>query len=137
MNRETERFALFRSITTGFVLTAFIAIGAVPAHAADQTPSILADSPSMFTLKVINDTRSHIDSISIAPIGTDHWINVDFRKPMQGSSFDDGLAVILQIHDHQGCLRDLRTVLSDGQRIVVHNFDLCHVHTYRPGTRIL
>lgn len=85
-------------------------------------------------IEVINDTRSQIDSFAMAPAGTGQWSEIDFRSPLQDSSFDYEVAVTLEFHDGDGCLRDLRTVLSDGRRIFAHNFDLCHFHAYRPGT---
>ncbi|GLQ99429.1 hypothetical protein [Dyella mobilis] len=93
-------------------------------------------SHSSFVLEIINDTRSHIDSFSITPAGTDRWNEIDFMRPMQESSFDSGSAVLMQIRDGGGCLHDLRTTLSDGNRIVTRRFDLCHFHAYRPGTHI-
>lgn len=135
MNRAAPRYASFRRITIGLVLVAWIGIGALPAHAADLKLGADVGTFSMYTLEVINDTRSRIDSFSIAPVGTEHWTRVDFRGPVEESSFDYELAVMLQIHDHDGCLRDLRTVLSDGRLIFARNFDLCHFHAYRPGVR--
>lgn len=118
-------------ITLGFVSALCIGIWALPARAAGAGNS--AAPLSMHVLKLINDTRGDIDTFSIAPAGTDHWTNVDFRGAMEESSFDYGSAAILTFHDTDGCLRDLRTVLSDGRRIVTHNFDLCHFHAYSPG----
>ncbi|RUL74017.1 hypothetical protein [Dyella choica] len=92
----------------------------------------LADS--VHTIEVVNDTYSRIDTFSMAPAGSDRWIEVDFRTSMQESSFEQQLAMLLQFHDGDGCLRDLRTVLSDGRRIFARNFDLCRFHAYRPGT---
>jgi hypothetical protein len=136
MKRIALRNANLRPIHIGFVLTACIGIGALPAHAADPEAGMRAGTRSTYTLKVINDTRSHIDSFSIAPVGTDRWTSIDFRVPMRESSFDYGLAVMLHIHDDDGCMRDLRTVLSDGRRIVTNHFDICHGHAYRPGAII-
>jgi hypothetical protein len=136
MKRIAPRCAAFRAIHIGFVLAASIGIGSLPVCAADPKPGTDASTLSTHTLEVINDTRASIDSFSIAPAGTDHWTSVDFRRPMQESSFDYELAVLLQVRDDDGCLRDLRTVLSDGSRIVTRNFDLCHAHAYRPGTHI-
>ncbi|GFZ96868.1 hypothetical protein [Dyella caseinilytica] len=133
MKRTAPHCTRFRLTHVGFVLLACVGIGSLPAHAAGLKPDANAGAHSMFTLEVINDTRSHIDSFSIAPTGTDHWTNIDFRGPMQESSFDDALAVMLQIHDDGSCLHDLRTVLSDGRRIVTRHVDLCHLHAYRPG----
>jgi arylamine N-acetyltransferase len=90
---------------------------------------------SVHTIEVINDTRSRIDTFSVAPAGSNDWTDMDFRTPMQESTFDYAVAITLEYHDDSGCLRDLRTVLSDGRRIVAHNFDWCHFHAYRPGTR--
>lgn len=93
----------------------------------------LADS--VHTIEVVNGTHARIDSFALAPAGTTDWTEVEFRKPMQAFYFDDDLAVTLEVHDHDGCLRDLRTVLSNGRRILAHNFDLCHFHSYWPGRR--
>lgn len=117
-------------ITIGFVSAMCIGVCA-PAHAA--APGNGASPLSMHVLELINDTRGNIDSFSIAPAGTDHWTNIDFRNAMEESSLDYGNAAILTFHDTDGCLRDLRTVLSDGRRIFTHNFDLCHFHAYSPG----
>lgn len=95
----------------------------------------LADS--VHTIEVINDTRSSIDSFAIAPAGSGHWTEVDFKKPMQDSWFDYEVAVNVQIRDDEGCFRDLRTLLSDGRRVFARNFNLCRYHSYRPGSRIL
>jgi hypothetical protein len=133
MSRTAACFSIFRPTHVGLVLTFCVGISVLPVHAADLRPGTDAGAHSMFTLEVINDTRSDIDSFFIAPAGTSHWTNVDFRGPMEKSSFDYGLAVMLQIHDEGGCLQDLRTVLSDGRRIVTRHVDLCYVHAYRPG----
>ena len=95
--------------------------------------TVLADS--VHTIEVTNDTRSRIDSFSMAPAGSDHWTEVNFRAPMQESSFDYEVAITMEFHDSDGCLRDLRTELSDGRKIFAHNFDVCHFHAYRPGRR--
>lgn len=92
---------------------------------------VLADS--VHTIEVINDTHSRIDTFAMAPAGSVRWVEVDFRAPMQESYFDHQLALMLHFHDNDGCLRDLRTVLSDGRRIFARHFDLCRLHTYRPG----
>lgn len=127
------RYAAFRLTKVGLALVAWIGIGSLPAHAAGLKPGTDAGTLSIHTLEVINDTRSRIDSFSIAPAGTDRWTNVDFKAPMQESWFDYELAIMLQVHDDGGCMHDLRTVLSDGRRIFTRNFDLCHLHAYRPG----
>lgn len=118
-------------ITIGFISAICIGVYALSARAAD--PGNSASPLSIHVLELINDTRGEIDSFSIAPAGTGHWTNVDFRGAMQESSLDYGSAAILTFHDTDGCLRDLRTVLSDGRRILTHNFDLCHFHAYSPG----
>jgi len=118
-------------ITIGFVSAICIGACALSARAAD--PGNSTSPLSLHVLELINDTRGDIDSFSIAPAGTAHWTNVDFRRAMQESSLDYGSAAILTFHDTDGCLRDLRTVLSDGRRILTHNFDLCHFHAYSPG----
>jgi hypothetical protein len=118
-------------ITLGFVSAMCIGTCAPSARAAD--PGNSASALSMHVLALINDTRGDIDSFSIAPAGTDHWTHIDFRQAIQESSLDYGSAAILTFHDADGCLRDLRTVLSDGRRIFTHNFDLCHFHAYSPG----
>lgn len=92
----------------------------------------LADS--VHVIEVINDTRSSIDSFAIAPAGSGRWVEVNFRPTMQGSWFDYELAVTVQVRDREGCLRDLRTLLSDGRRIFARNFNLCQYHSYRPGS---
>jgi len=115
----------------GFASAICIGSLTLPAHAA--SPANNASPRSMHVLELINDTRGDIDSFSIAPAGTDHWTNIDFRGAMEESSLDYGSAVILTFHDTDGCLRDLRTFLSDGRRILTHNFDLCHFHAYSPG----
>ena len=95
---------------------------------------LATQADSVHTIEVINDTYSRIDTFSMAPAGSDRWIEVDFRGAMQESSFEHQLAMLLQFHDGDGCLRDLRTVLSDGRRIIARNFNLCRFHAYRPGT---
>jgi hypothetical protein len=93
----------------------------------------LADS--VHTIEVVNDTRGSIDTFAMAPAGSGRWTEMDFRDSMQDSWFDYELAVTLAFHDHdESCLRDLRTVLSDGRRILVRNFNMCRHHAYRPGT---
>jgi hypothetical protein len=136
MKRTALRCAAFPLIRACLVFAACIGVSVLPAHAAGPTTDSNSGTPSTYTLELINNTRSRIDSFSIAPAGTDHWTNVDFRGPMQQSSFDYQLAVTLQIHDNNGCLRDLRTVLSSGLRIYTRHFDLCHIHAYRPGVHI-
>lgn len=118
-------------ITIRFVSALCIGTCALSVRAAD--PSNSASPLSMHVLELINDTRGDIDSFSIAPAGTDHWTNIDFRNAMEESSLGYGNAAFLTFHDTDGCLRDLRTVLSDGRRIFTHNFDLCRFHAYSPG----
>lgn len=61
---------------------------------------------------------------------------MSFRRSTHDSWFHYQLAVTLVFHDDdQGCLRDLRTVLADGHRILARNFNVCRHHAYRPGTR--
>jgi hypothetical protein len=136
MKRSVPRNVTLRPMHVGFVLLACIGIGVLPVRAADPEAGMRAGTRSTYTLKIINDTRSHIDSFSIAPFGTDRWTSVDFRVPVQESSFDYGFAVMLQLHDDGGCVRNLRTVLSDGRRIATNHFDICHGHAYRPGADI-
>jgi hypothetical protein len=124
MHAARDRCALYKEIVMRFCL-ALLCFG-FPAI-------VLADS--IHTIEVINDTGSRIDTFSMAPAGTTDWTVMDFRKPMQESYFDYELAVIMEFRDHDGCRRDLRTELSDGRRILARNFDLCHFHAYRPGTR--
>ncbi|HUA78939.1 MAG TPA: hypothetical protein VL997_01100 [Dyella sp.] len=93
----------------------------------------LADS--VHTIEVFNDTHSRIDSFSMAPAGSDRWVEKDFTGPGQSFSFDHQLAITLRFYDNDGCMRDLRTVLSDGRRIVARHFDVCHLHVYWPGRR--
>ncbi|WP_233841297.1 hypothetical protein [Dyella sp. 2HG41-7] len=93
----------------------------------------LADS--VHTIEVRNDTHSRIDSFAMAPAGSNRWVEKDFTAPMGQFEFDYQLAVTLRFYDNDGCLRDLRTVLSDGRRIVARNFDVCQLHVYRPGRR--
>lgn len=90
---------------------------------------------SIHTVEVFNDTHARIDSFSMAPAGSNRWVEKDFTAPMQQFSFDHGLAITLRFYDNDDCLRDLRTVLSDGRRIVAHNFDVCRLHVYWPGRR--
>jgi hypothetical protein len=137
MNRSSSRFATGRWFHVGWAVAVCIGVGSSFARAAVPEEGIGTRTPSTFTLEVINDTRSQIVSFSIAPAGTGHWTRIDFNRPMQPSSFDVGFAVSLRVRDDDGCLRDLRTVLSDGRRIVTRHFDLCHVHAYWPGMRIL
>lgn len=94
---------------------------------------LLALADSVHTLEVINDTRTPINSFSIAPAGSEHWAEVSFKTPTQGFLFDYGLAVTLEFHDDDGCLRDLRTLFSNGRRIYARHFDVCKLHSYRPG----
>jgi hypothetical protein len=136
MKRTALRCAVFRLSCAWLVFAAFIGVDVLPAHAADPKTNTESDTSPTYTLELINNTRSRIDSFSIAPAGTNHWTNIDFRGAMQQSSFDYQLAVTLHIHDDNGCLRDLRTVLSSGLRIFTRHFDLCHVHAYRPGVHI-
>jgi hypothetical protein len=136
MKRTVLCNATLRPMHVGFVLIACIGIGVPSVRAADPEAGMRAGTRSTYALEIINDTRSHIDSFSIAPFGTDRWASVDFRVPMQDSSFDYGFAVMLQLHDDDGCMRNLRTVLSDGRRIVTNHFDICHRRAYRPGTVI-
>jgi len=92
----------------------------------------LADS--VHIIEVVNDTRGGIDSFAVAAAGSGRWTEMNFKGPTQGSWFDYELAVTLAFHDDEGCLRDLRTVLSNGRRILVRNFNVCKHHAYRPGT---
>jgi hypothetical protein len=146
VKRTASHCTAFRWINIGFVLAACIGLGSLPAHAADLKPPADAGTLSTYTLDVINDTRARIDSFSMAPAGTDRWTKVDFTDPEMQASFDNGITATLQIHDDDGCLRDLRTVLSSGRQIFVRRFDLCHFDAYRvgvlfrnghPGSRIL
>lgn len=91
---------------------------------------ITALAQSRHSVKVINDTRSRIESFALAPAGSDHWTKVDFR----GQDFDYELAEVINFSDDR-CLYDFRTVLSDGRRILAHDFDACRFHAYRPGVR--
>lgn len=96
---------------------------------------LAAQAASVHTIEVVNDTRGSIDAFATAPAGSGHWTEINFKDPEQGSWFDYELAVTLAFHDDDAsCLRDLRTVLSNGHRIFVRNFNVCRHHAYRPGT---
>lgn len=92
-------------------------------------PFTAAAAGSGYAVQVANDTRSAILAFDVAPAGSSNWVHVDFtHRPFE---YMDGM--IITLHDGDGCLRDFRTILSDGRRIVAHGFDLCRLHTYRPG----
>jgi hypothetical protein len=96
---------------------------------------VTALATSVHTIEVVNDTRGNIDAFAMAPAGSGHWTEMDFKGTKRDSWFGYELAVTLAFHDDDaGCLRDLRTVLSDGHRIVSRNFNVCKHHAYRPGT---
>jgi hypothetical protein len=97
---------------------------------------IVALADSVQTLQVIDGTRSRIESFSMAPAGSDHWTMVDLKGLVQEPSFGYEMVITLAVRDDDGCLRDLRTVLTGGRQIVVRNFDLCHSHAYWPGRRV-
>ncbi|GLQ46902.1 hypothetical protein GCM10007862_19530 [Dyella lipolytica] len=90
---------------------------------------MIATAESRHSIKVINDTRNRIVAFAIAPTGSSRWINVDFGD----RPFDSQLAVMLEWHDDDVCLRDFRAMLSDGRMIVAQGFDVCRLHVYRPG----
>lgn len=90
---------------------------------------------SAHNIEVVNDTRGSIVSFAMAPAGSERWTEMDFKSPAKDSWFDYKLAVTLAFRDDDaGCLRDLRTVLSNGHRILARNFNVCKHHAYRPGT---
>jgi hypothetical protein len=91
-----------------------------------------ATAQSVHVVQVINDTRSSILSFSIAPAGSHRWTKVGFGD---NRPFNYGSAFNIELHDDQGCLRDFRTVLSDGRWIFARDIDVCQLHAYRPGVR--
>jgi hypothetical protein len=84
---------------------------------------------SGYTIVVVNDTRSRIDTFAMAPAGSERWQEVNVTA-LEESGFD--YAVKVQLHDDGGCFRDLRTTLADGRRIFARNFNVCQYHSYRP-----
>lgn len=85
---------------------------------------------SIHSIQVINDMRSQIVSFTIYPAGSNQGAEVEFANRL----FDYGTVVNLEFRDDSGCLRDFRTLLSDGEKIVARNFNVCTRHAYRPGT---
>lgn len=91
---------------------------------------VVAGPEDLRVVKIMNDTRSQIVSFAVAPTGSGRWRTVEFT----GRPFDYGLAFTLAWHDDDGCVRDFRTMLSDGRRIDVRGFDLCGPDSrYWPG----
>ena len=88
-----------------------------------------AVADSVYAVQVVNDTWGTILAFDVAPAGSSNWVHVDFSK----RPFEYGDAMVIALHDGDGCLRDFRTMLSDGRRIIAHHFDLCRLHSYRPG----
>lgn len=94
-------------------------------------PLVVAAAPEdLRVVRIINDTRTQIVSFAVASAGSGRWRTIEFtRRP-----FDYGLVFTLAWHDDDGCLRDFRTMLSDGRRIDARGFDLCGPDTaYWPG----
>lgn len=46
---------------------------------------VLTLADAWHSIEVVNDTRSRIDSFAVAPAGSEHWIEVNFKTPMQES----------------------------------------------------
>jgi hypothetical protein len=90
---------------------------------------LAALAASAHTIRIINDKRVQIVSFSVAPAGSSRWVEFDFKD----EPFGYEVAKTLTFRDDDGCLRDLRTVLSDGREVMAHNFDVCHDHVYWPG----
>lgn len=97
---------------------------------------LCALAESVRSIEVVNDTRGSIDAFAVAPAGSERWTGMDFKGSEQDSWFAYRLAVTLAFRDNDGCLRDLRTVLSNRRRILVRNFNICKHHSYRPGTLV-
>jgi hypothetical protein len=100
--------------------------------------SMVATAAPVHVVQVINDTHSRILSFSVASVNSQQWAEVDFSDNPSRSdnpSFGDGAAVTFELHGGLGCLRDFRTVLSDGRQIIAHHIDVCRLHTYRPSVR--
>ena len=83
---------------------------------------------SAHTIRVINNKHARIVSLSMAPAGSRRWVEFDFK----GEPFGYDEARTLTFRDDDGCLRDLRTVLSDGRKVMAHNFDVCRYQVYWP-----
>jgi hypothetical protein len=92
---------------------------------------MVAVAESRHGVKVISDTQSQVVSFAIVPIGSNRWIEVDFGD----RPFGYPSAILLKWHDDEGCLRDLRAMLSDGRMIVAHGFDLYRLHVCGLGFR--
>jgi hypothetical protein len=90
-----------------------------------------AEAQSVHAIQLVNDTKSQIVSFAVSPAGGDRDAKVDFTN----RSFYYGDAVNIELHDNEGCLRDFRTLTSDGRTIVARNFNVCTMHAYRPGVR--
>jgi hypothetical protein len=90
---------------------------------------IAATAQSTHTLQLINDTHSSIVSFWIAPAGSRAWTRIDFTE----LRFDSGWAYIIGLKDDQDCLRDFRTLLSDGETVRAKDFDICRLHAYQVG----
>lgn len=94
-------------------------------------PSIvLADS--LYTIVVVNDTRTRIDSFAVAPAGSTRWAEVSFHD-IGKFWLESQLAVRVQFHDDDGCFHDLRTTFSDGRQVLARNFNACRYQRYEPG----
>lgn len=93
--------------------------------------SFTVAAESAHSVKLINDTHTRIVSFAVAPVGDDRWTKVDFHDPL----FENQEAVMVEIRGGEACRYDFRTTLSDGRSILIHNFNICRYHAYRPGVR--
>jgi hypothetical protein len=94
--------------------------------------SVATTAESVHVVQIVNDTGSRILSFAVAPVNSQRWTEVHFGY---NPAFDNGWAFKVELRGGEGCLRDFRTMLSDGRRIVAHHIDVCRLHTYRPSVR--
>lgn len=94
----------------------------------------LAMAQSVHRFKLFNDMPSRIVSFTVSPAGNGSGTKLDFDDPDQ--PFKYGAAAMIDVRDGHGCLFDLQTRLSNGERITTRNVDLCTTEVYRPGLRI-
>jgi hypothetical protein len=94
----------------------------------------LATAQSVHRFKLFNDMSSRIVSFTVSPAGSGSGTKLDLDDPEQ--PFKYGAAMMIDVHGGYGCLFDLQTRLSNGERVTTRNVNLCTIQVYRPGLRI-
>ncbi|RUL62479.1 hypothetical protein EKH79_16560 [Dyella dinghuensis] len=94
----------------------------------------LAMAQSVHRFKLFNDMPSEIVSFTVSQAGGESSAKLVFDDPDR--PFKYGAATMIDVHGGNGCLFDLQTRLSTGERVTTRNVDLCAIRVYRPGLRI-